>query len=154
MKLRPVHTSDFATLATWVLDAHACARWGGPDLPFPFSAEDLPRLLNTAQGPSFCLIDENGENDEMLGFAQYFDKGEAVVRLARIILAPKQRGQGLAKTLCQLLMQQAQQEMRVARFSLAVYRDNLPALACYRQLGFVVDEEKSSGTRLEMRLVR
>ncbi len=147
MQLRPVQTMDYAQLVGWISDAHACARWAGPDMAFPFSSEELPALLKVAQGPSFCLTDDT---HNMLGFGQYFDKGAGIVRLARIIIAPSQRGQGLAKTLCQLLMQQARQELRVQAFSLAVFRDNLAAVSCYLQLGFVVVEEKSSDYRWEM----
>jgi ribosomal protein S18 acetylase RimI-like enzyme len=61
-----------------------------------------------------------------------------VAHLARIILAPDARGQGLGTTLCELLMAEAAHSTGAGAFTLRVYRDNDPALAIYERLGFAV----------------
>lgn len=47
LSLRPPLPSDYATLAAWVGDVHACARWAGPQLKFPFAAAELQTLLSS-----------------------------------------------------------------------------------------------------------
>lgn len=148
LHLRAPCDADFITIASWITDAKACARWAGPDMPFPFAAADLPALCLVLGAHSFCLIDEVGT---LLGFAQCVEKGEGVMRLARVIVAPQQRGRGLSKALCEGSMRSTAQQGAVLAFSLGVYRDNPAAIRCYQQLGFVVVEEKCSLERLEMR---
>lgn len=148
LHIRAPSDADFITIASWINDANACARWAGPDMPFPFAVADLPALCMVHSALSFCLVDQNGA---LLGFAQCVEKGEGVMRLARVIIAPAQRGRGFAKVLCERVLQSTAQQCAVMAFTLGVYRDNPAAIRCYQQLGFEVVEEKSSLERLEMR---
>jgi len=132
--LRPPEAADYAALGAWVPDAESCARWAGPKLKFPFNAQQLPQLLKEPGAHSFVL---SRGPAEALGFCQFYVREEGVAHLARIILAPAARGQGLASTMCTLLMEQAAQRVNAHSFTLRVYRDNHPALAVYEGLGFV-----------------
>jgi ribosomal-protein-alanine N-acetyltransferase len=69
---------------------------------------------------------------EALGFCQFWVREAGCGHLARIILAPAARGQGLASTLCALLMERPHAPAGAqALHTLRVYRDNHPALAVY-----------------------
>ncbi|MEO8387577.1 MAG: GNAT family protein [Polaromonas sp.] len=131
--LRTPEAADYAALGMWVADADSCLRWAGPKLKFPFAPERLPALLAEPGAFSFVLA---GGSAEALGFGQFWVREAGVAHLARIILAPSARGQGLGSTLCTLLMAQATCETGARAFTLRVYRDNLPALAIYQNLGF------------------
>lgn len=149
LTLRSPRIVDFETVASWISDARACSRWAGPQLRFPFSAAELTKLINATATNSFCLSPENGD---LVGFAQYFDKGNGVVRLSRVIVSPSHRGRGFGKLLCELLMQEALKCIKVESFSLGVYRDNPAAIATYSKLGFSPVEEDSTAERLSMKL--
>jgi ribosomal-protein-alanine N-acetyltransferase len=138
--LRPPDAADYAALASWVPDAETCIRWAGPKLKFPFDPQQLPHLLAEPGAHSFVL---SRGPAEALGFCQFWVREAGVAHLARIILAPAARGQGLASTLCQLLIDQAAQTAGAHVFTLRVYRDNHPALAVYEGLGFVTDPARS-----------
>ncbi|WP_164483775.1 MULTISPECIES: GNAT family N-acetyltransferase [unclassified Polaromonas] len=149
--LRPPTAADYAALATWVIDADSCARWAGPKLPFPFDPQQLPALLAEPGAHSFVLSRGPGE---ALGFCQFWVREAGVAHLARIILAPSARGQGLAVTLCRLLMDEAARTVGAQAFTLRVYRDNHPALATYEGLGFAVVPDQSDERIFFMRAVR
>ena len=149
--LRQPTAADYAALATWVPDAESCARWAGPKLQFPFSPQQLPGLLAEPGAHSFVL---NRGPAEALGFCQFWVREAGVAHLARIILAPAARGQGLAATLCRLLMAEAVQAIDAQAFTLRVYRDNHPALAVYEGLGFVTVPAQSDERIFFMRAVR
>ncbi|SFU48077.1 Protein N-acetyltransferase, RimJ/RimL family [Polaromonas sp. YR568] len=138
--LRTPDAADYAALGAWVPDAETCIRWSGPKLKFPFMPEQLPQLL--AEPGSHSFVMSRGPA-EALGFCQFWEREAGVAHLARIILAPAARGQGLAATLCRLLMAQAAQIAGAHTFTLRVYRDNHPALAAYEGLGFVAVPEQS-----------
>jgi ribosomal-protein-alanine N-acetyltransferase len=122
-------------LGSWVKDADTCLRWAGPRLKFPFTPARLPQLLAEPGANSFVLSHGQGA---ALGFGQFWVRDPGVAHLARIILAPDARGQGLGTTLCELLMAEAAHSTGAGAFTLRVYRDNDPALAIYERLGFAV----------------
>jgi ribosomal-protein-alanine N-acetyltransferase len=81
-------------------NAAECARWAGPNLQFPFLAQDLPRLLHVDQSRCFSMSEPDGP---LLGFGQYWPRKEKAAHLGRIIVAPLQRGRGLGRALLRLL---------------------------------------------------
>jgi ribosomal-protein-alanine N-acetyltransferase len=133
--LRPPEAADYAALSQWVTDAETCLRWAGPRLKFPFKSARLPQLLAEPGASSFVMSRRPGP---ALGFCQFWVRDPGAAHLARVILAPAARGQGLGTTLCELLMAEAARSTGAVAFTLRVYRDNDPALAIYERLGFVV----------------
>jgi ribosomal protein S18 acetylase RimI-like enzyme len=108
-------------------------------------------LLAEPGAHSFAL---SRGSTEALGFCQFWVREAGVAHLARIILAPAARGQGLASTMCSLLMAEAVRTVDAQAFTLRVYRDNHPALATYEGLGFVTVPARSDERIFFMRAVR
>ena len=146
--LRPPEAADYAALGGWVTDADTCLRWAGPRLNFPFTPARLPQLLAEPGANSFVM---SRSLAPALGFGQFWVREPGVAHLARIILAPAARGQGLGTTLCELLMAEAARNTGAGAFTLRVYRDNDPALAIYERLGFAVVPELSDERIFSMR---
>ncbi|QBG91873.1 GNAT family N-acetyltransferase [Xanthomonas oryzae] len=139
--LRPAVPSDYATIATWIPDADACARWAGPQLRFPFAPDQLHALLAVGGESSYCMTEGTRSP---LGFGQFWPRGENAVHLGRIVVSPHERGKGYGITLCDLLLRQAWASTAAERATLRVYRDNIAALAIYSRLGFVAVESESN----------
>ena len=135
--LRTAAATDFDEIAAWIVDAHACARWAGPQLPYPLDVRELPNLLAADPTTTFVLADGAGEP---LAFGQVIQKSPGRFRLARIIVAPKARGRGAGRLLCESLLEVARSacaDAADASVSLSVYRDNPAAVSLYTRLGFV-----------------
>jgi len=145
--LRAPLLSDYATISTWINDAQACARWAGPLLRFPFTAEELATQIVVPQGRSHCLGDGCAGP---LAFGQYWQRVPGCAHLGRIIVAPSTRGRGLGKVLCSQLIEDAIERVGAGRFTLRVYRDNAPAMRLYTSLGFAAVESESSAEVLFM----
>jgi ribosomal protein S18 acetylase RimI-like enzyme len=103
-------------------------------------AAELPQLLAMPGASSYCLREDVAKP---LGFGQYWVETADSVHLGRIIVSPHERGRGLGKTLCQLLVTEAARRTGAARATLRVYKDNAAAIAIYSSLGFVVVERES-----------
>lgn len=147
--LRDPVENDYAAIASWVPDAAACARWAGPHVPYPFTVKKLRDLLRMPQGRSRVL----GQVDvrQPLGFGQYWVRCQGEVHLGRIIVSPGQRGRGLGKQMCRLLMQEAVAQSGADAVTLRVYRDNPAARSVYAALGFRSVETASDTDVLFMR---
>jgi ribosomal-protein-alanine N-acetyltransferase len=148
--LRPTEASDYPRIGSWIPDAAACARWAGPDLPFPFDPADLPELL--ALPTVVGLTMSHGPQGQAIGFGQYRVRQPGAVHLCRIVLSPEQRGQGSGRKLIEMLLAEAIAATGASVVTLRVRRDNLVAQAIYQSLGFVEAPELSDDEVFEMRL--
>ena len=147
--LRNPEEDDYVAIAGWIHDAVACARWAGPRMAFPFAVPDLSELLRMPGGRSWVL--GQADRPSPLGFGQYWVNRPGEVHLGRIIVAPEERGRGLGKQLCRLLMREAGARTGTETFTLRVYRDNPAAQAVYEGLGFQPVESDSDAELLFMR---
>ena len=133
--LTPAAEPDLRVLMSWFPDANSTRIWGGPSFRFPFTFESFAADVRWPSMASRCLRD----GDRMIAFGQYYDRYHRI-NFARLAVHPARRGGGVGKRLLALLMQEAVKEMDLAEFSLFVYRENAPAIACYKALGFAQSE--------------
>lgn len=133
LALRPACIEDFRVIASWVTDAHACSRWAGPSVPFPFNYSDLPALLEATLESAFCL----GDAGDPVAFGQVRLTGDASAHLARVIVCPIHRRRGFGGLLCEMLVTHATQALGAAIVTLRVYDDNRQAMELYARLGFL-----------------
>lgn len=130
------------TLMTWFSSAAEVNVWGGPKFRYPFTAETFRKDCHWPKMASYCLCDRHGAMDRhaaMCAFGQYYDRN-GYMNLARLIVAPGQRGRGLGRELVTRLMQAAADSLTLDEFSLFVYQDNVPALKLYQSLGFEIQK--------------
>ncbi len=133
LRLDAAQEADFITLSTWFADAVSLRRWGGPTFRFPFSTDSFREDLLHRQQRSYVL--RNTQSD-IVGFGQFYPRWQRV-HLSRIGIHPQQQGRGYGKILVTQLLQAADDVAELTEFALFVYKDNLPAVALYRSLGFV-----------------
>jgi [ribosomal protein S18]-alanine N-acetyltransferase len=147
--LRPPRPDDYDALASWIPDARTSLWWAGPKLKFPFKASQLAGLL--AEPAAVSRVLERHATGDLLGFGQYWPREEGAAHLARILVAPEHRGQGLGESLCRLLMADAQSSLGAHTFTLRVSRDNCVAIPIYLSLDFNEVPELSDGRVMFMR---
>jgi len=119
-----IQPSHYATIADWLDSAEATQRWAGPGVPFPLPQERFAQVLELEARPGWALLDEQ---DQCLGFGQYWMTDAGTAHLGRVIVSPLARGRALR-----------------------VYRDNTAAAALYRDLGFQQVEASSTQELLFM----
>lgn len=122
-----------ARLVSWIPDAAACLRWGGPKPVFPLLPADMPHQLETRLHAAYALVNDDAT---MLGFGQLIRQDAATMHLGRIIIAPEFRGQRLGQTLCRRLIDHAVTRRGARRITLRVYPDNVAAIRTYHAIGF------------------
>ena len=130
--LRPALQEDLRVILTWVDTPELMQRWGGPLLPFPGNPADTWEAMGGSVETTFALVAATGE---LLGFGQILRRPWGF-HLARLMVSPSRRGQGLGRSLCLQLIERARATGEPGVLTLNVYADNAPARALYEGLGF------------------
>ena len=128
--------SDFDDLMGWFDVAAEVSRWGGPKFRFPFTRETF---LNDCHWPEMASFSLRDPADQLCAFGQLYDRN-CRINLARLVVRPDRRGQGLGRRLITMLMSVGPTLYSLDEFSLFVLRDNVPALECYKSLGFEIQK--------------
>jgi ribosomal protein S18 acetylase RimI-like enzyme len=79
---------------------------------------------------------------KLLGFGQYYVRLNHC-HLCRLIVAPSQRGRGLARILIEEIARAGRRASKLKSSSLFVYKDNLAAIKAYEKFGFRVADYPS-----------
>jgi ribosomal protein S18 acetylase RimI-like enzyme len=131
MPLRAAARRDLETVVTWVTTAKECELWAGRRVQFPIRLAALLDAIAFADTGGFAL-DVDGT---LAAFGQVVEKAGGRAHLARIIVAPGQRGRGTGTALVSGLLDCARgRGHRTA--SLNVDPSNAIAIALYEKLGF------------------
>lgn len=130
--------AEMCQLRSWFGNADEQHSWGGDNFAYPCDELRFLQQLCRPGTQSYALISsaQTDTDTELLGFGQLCDRF-GCHHLARLVIRPDRRGQGLAKVLIyELIIQALGQQQR--NISLYVHRHNSIAVHCYQQLGFVV----------------
>lgn len=128
--------SDIDELMTWFPDAHSIDIWGGPAFRYPFNHESFREDCRWLEFSSYSLRNPDGE---FVGFGQLGSRFERS-HLARLVVRPDLRGQGVGRILLEKMIAAARSESELEEVALFVYKDNEPACRCYLALGFEIQD--------------
>jgi ribosomal protein S18 acetylase RimI-like enzyme len=134
--LRKATSADIDELMEWFPDANAINIWGGPTFRFPFTRATFFEDICWGRIASFAL---DGHGEEFAAFGQVYER-IGRINLARLIVNPAMRGQGVGKRLVDLLMAVSASMFACNEYSLFVYRGNVVAYECYKSMGFTVGD--------------
>ncbi len=132
MNLCATTKQHIETMMGWVRDRESCSNWGGPKFRFPFTESSFIDDVCWERLPSYSLV---GEDGSLVGFGQYYPR-EGRCHLARLIISPAYRNQGLGRLLVARLIETGCKDLGVTECSLFVLKHNKVACACYRSVGF------------------
>lgn len=129
-------TTDVDELMTWFPQPEDINVWGGPSFRYPFTRETFLQDVHFGRMASFSLRDPSAH---MVAFGQLYNR-DGRIHLARLVVSPAIRRQGAGRRLIEMLMTVGLTQFSGDEYSLFVFRDNTPAYACYKSMGFVVAE--------------
>jgi len=111
------------------------------------TGDEFPQVLKLPGHFSFAM---SGEASPAIGFGQIWLAPNGTTNLVRILVDPAMRGRGFGKRLCSLLLAEALRMPHVQQVNLRVRRDNRPAVAVYRSIGFSELEAQSHADVMTM----
>lgn len=116
----------------WFENEQSVRTWSGSDFKYPFDLTSFKASASINELPSKVLL---STNNELLAFGQYYLRLDHC-HLARLVVNPVMRGQGLVAQLIAKLSETGKHELGVSSCSLFVMADNKPAIQAYTKLGF------------------
>ncbi len=145
MRTIPAIPEDINYVIPWITDETDCLIWAGPQVHFPLEPERLLEEIEFSYNNSFCFKPVGA----IKAFGQLLSKQRDMLHMARIIVAPENRGKGYGRQICTDLIQIGR-ERNARALTLNAYRENLVGIRLYRGLGFFDDQEKSTPEYLHM----
>lgn len=142
MTLRAAEKSDLSTVLSWIANESEFLIWAGPKLRYPANAESAWSDMGASGNNTYTLV--NAVN-MIIGFGQILTRADNVLHLARLIIDPEVRGQGVGRDLCIALMNMGASKHHAEYFTLNVYESNKAAVSLYKSLGFEVKASDASG---------
>lgn len=130
-EIRRARLGDLDPVASWLRSQADCERWAGSRVSFPIDLARLPESIQWRESESWSLLSHGG----LSAFGQLVSKPANRAHLARLIVSPERRGEGLGRFLSSHLIEAALSK-QTDSISLNVARENRPALHLYRSLGF------------------
>ena len=116
----------------WALSIEEARRWGGPGIAWPVETSVFARWHSDPDVQPYVLC----SGEVPIGYGElWVDVDEQEVELARIIIRPASRGQGIGRRLVTLLWERATLTGFPYAF-MRVFPENGVAIACYRNAGF------------------
>jgi ribosomal protein S18 acetylase RimI-like enzyme len=146
LSLRGFRASDDEALISWVRSAEELRMFAGDGLAWPLDSRQLELLRNEPELAAYTA--ELG--GVVVGHFQLRRLPPGSARLARVIVDPKRRGEGLGRALVAAALDEARRRGFV-HVDLHVYNANAAARALYASLGF--DDHGPDRARPESRLM-
>jgi RimJ/RimL family protein N-acetyltransferase len=136
--LRPARPEDAEEMARWFVDLDELAQWGGPDVRFPLSVDQLAGWIAeiAREQPRYCLT-AVGDDDRPIGHVQFFrDIPKKWARLGRFAIARERRGSGFGRALFDHSVNYGFTTYGLDHLALAVADGNALARGMYERSGF------------------
>jgi RimJ/RimL family protein N-acetyltransferase len=129
--LRPRTPADCESVVGWIPDMEDLYLFSGPRLTWPLTSSQLSAM----EGANFSpwILVEN-DTDEPVGHFDLTLEGQTA-RMGRVLIAPEQRGRGLAHVLVSIAIDQAK-SLGASELRLNVIAGNKPAIRTYARAGF------------------
>lgn len=132
-QLSAANIDDCLEISRCFKDLTGITEWGGEGFVFPVKQHQFLLQLHRPDTSSFIFK----QHASTVGFGQICQRfGKH--HLARLLVLPEARGQGLSYALVLALICQALKQNAKLDFSLFVFRHNRVAVHCYQQLGFTI----------------
>ena len=138
LSLQPFERADFDRLISWVESPEFLMQWAGPIFTFPLDAGQLERykLLATGDPPTRYIYTALAGVDAVghIELSQV-DRRNSSATLARVLVAPGRRGQGLGGQMVTQALAIGFDTLGLHRLDLNVFDFNHAAIACYTRAG-------------------
>ncbi|MEX0853559.1 MAG: GNAT family protein [Bauldia sp.] len=147
INLRPARPADAEEMARWFVDLTELAQWGGPEVRFPLTDDQLAAWIGEGAKarPRTCFTAPDG-TDKPIGHVQFLhDRARLWVRIGRFGVAPARRGAGFGAALFDEAVRIAFAEMEAETVELGVLTTNDRARRLYLRAGFR-DESAAMGS--------
>jgi len=132
-KLSSFSVENIDEILSWVKCEKDRILWSGNSFNNGLSRDSFLQHLERNDLLAFQLSDKS---KSIQAYGEIVIQSTTLVSLCRIIINPKNRGIGMGKNFCKRLISEISQLNGITQVSLNTLTSNVPAMTCYRSLGF------------------
>jgi len=133
LRIRPFGDQNLPTLLSWATNERELRLWAGETFPCLPDEAAFRKHQRKRKVRGYQAEDRRGR---FVGYAELVGSPGGDGTLCRVIIDPARRGMGFGKTFVELLSNEGFGRLRFRRLLLNVFTFNVPAVRCYRSLGF------------------
>lgn len=134
MQLSQASDKYIIEMMSWFSNEEELNIWSGPNFKCPYDLESFKSNLKLETAKSFVFI---SDESNFLAFGQYYLRlGKC--HLARLVVNPVFRGQGVVANLIQKLSIAGKKDLNADLCSLFVLEHNKSAIKAYKKCGFFI----------------
>ena len=133
LRIETFKETNLKKLLTWTKTERELRMWAGETFSKIPDANAFRTHLKRPRVKSYQARDKWGR---FIGYAELVELTKGSCTLCRVIIDPARRGMGSGKALVESLSRQAFEHLGYRRLLLNVFTFNVPAVRCYRSLGF------------------
>ncbi len=142
LRLRQYKPCDAKNIISWIKDEEALRKWSSDRFgDFPIHEDDINDKYNSngdcPEEDNFYPVtafDETGMVGHMI--MRFTDVKKEVLRFGFVIVDDSKRGKGYGKEMLRLSLKYAFEIFGAKKVTIGVFDNNLPALNCYKTVGF------------------
>lgn len=133
-------SQDIERLISWITCERDLIQFAGPLFQFPLTREQLENYLKDMNRTAFKIVHKS--SGLVIGHCEAYVIDKNTARLCRILIGDKSyRGKGLCLSATKELVEWCFTNLKVNLIDLNVYDFNIPAINCYKKLGFIETTE-------------
>lgn len=151
LKLIPFSSDHIDGMLTWCSTDAELVQWAGATLTFPLDRRQLENILAETRiaAPQRFAWMAVAEDGRIVGHIQLVkDERNGIGRLARVGIAPAERGKGYGGQMVRLVVDHAFSDANFERIELNVFSFNTPAIRTYERIGFVSEGTRRASARV------
>ena len=133
VKVKAFTLSNTPTLLSWIEGERDKKLWSGNTFAESLNRQAFLSHLNRENLHPFSGF---SPDEELIAYGELVGKKEGEGILCRVIVDPEHRGKGFGKTFCAKLLDIAFKKFRYRYVTLNAFHFNVPAIRCYKSLGF------------------
>jgi ribosomal protein S18 acetylase RimI-like enzyme len=133
LSIRPFVEADEAEVTSWFADAGELRFFAGPRLTWPLDDGQWRSIRLDPSVTAWTGI--FGPDNAPIGHGELVEESTTTARLARLAIAPRERGRGVGRAMMIKLIDEARSGGHTL-LTLNVHQDNSAAIRAYRGFGF------------------
>ncbi|RMF56945.1 MAG: N-acetyltransferase [Calditrichaeota bacterium] len=143
VELHPFQQEDIPRLVSWIDNEPLLVQWSGNTFQFPFTIEQyseyFERVIKTPL-PNYIWKGIERNSGEPVGHIELCEVNleRKTGKLARVLVPPQFQGKGVATQMITQVLNIAFMKFGLDTITLNVVIFNLPAIACYKKVGFQI----------------
>jgi ribosomal protein S18 acetylase RimI-like enzyme len=149
LRLREFVERDEAEVTSWFTDAGELRFFAGRRLRWPLDPGQWRSIRSDPSVTAWTGV--TGESEVPVAHGELVVESDSIVRLARLAVAPRERGQGIGRTLVVNLVEKG----RAGGYGLVtlhVHQDNTTAIRGYKSIGFTPTNARLDHSNIQMEL--